>query len=262
MSSKGQRLRVGAFTVVIAALVTFVLIVFGGLRFWEKRDHYRIVFSTSVMGLEQGAPVYLDGIRVGRVDDLAISGDDLRKVVVAIELHPGTPVRTNTQAHLSMTGLTGLKAIELSGGTFDAAAVPVGGTIAEGEAQLDKVEKAAQVIADRATVLVAKADHVMDNLTQITDPKRFAALDDVLAQAKITTANLAAASASVRGVTSHSDDLVAQLRALVTANEGALRAAVFDLRQASRSLKETAREVQQKPSRLLFSNAPRDRELP
>jgi hypothetical protein len=37
---------------------------------------------------------------------------------------------------------------------------------------------------------------------------------------------------------------------------------MFDLRQASRSFKELARDVRQKPSRLLFSTTPSERKLP
>ena len=52
------------------------------------------------------------------------------------------------------------------------------------------------------------------------------------------------------------------MKQLITANEGPLRAAVFDLRQASRSFKELARDVREQPSRLLFSDAPGERKLP
>jgi phospholipid/cholesterol/gamma-HCH transport system substrate-binding protein len=269
MTSKAHKIRVGLFTLIAAAMATFVLFVFGGLRLWGHRDHYRIVLSSSVMGLEEGAPVYVDGIKVGQVDDMAIARDDLRLVIVDIEVDRGAPVRRDTRAHLSLTGLTGLKAVELSGGTLAAPALPPGGTIAEGEAPLDKVQRAAQEIADHSKELVAKADKVMDNLSQWTDPARLAAIDDVLAQARVAAKNLAEASASMRTigtpvqkVASDADALVVQLRTLVGANEGTLRAAMFDLRQATRSLKETAREVQQRPSRLLFSGAPKDRALP
>ena len=57
-------------------------------------------------------------------------------------------------------------------------------------------------------------------------------------------------------------DAVSSFKRLLTANEGPLRAAMFDLREASRSFKELARDVRQKPSRLLFSNAPAERKLP
>ena len=52
-------------------------------------------------------------------------------------------------------------------------------------------------------------------------------------------------------------------KGLVHDNEGIVHAAVVDLRQASRSFKELAREVRQRPSRLLFFGGSQgDRKLP
>ena len=52
------------------------------------------------------------------------------------------------------------------------------------------------------------------------------------------------------------------VRGLVAENRAPLAAAIADLRQASRSFKELAREVREQPSRLLMSSARPDRRLP
>jgi hypothetical protein len=49
---------------------------------------------------------------------------------------------------------------------------------------------------------------------------------------------------------------------MVRGNEGQLRSAVFDLRQASRNFKELSRDLKQKPSRILFSDSASERKLP
>ena len=56
--------------------------------------------------------------------------------------------------------------------------------------------------------------------------------------------------------------LIAEIKTVVRDNGSSLRAALADLRTASRSFKELSREVRQKPSRLLFSGEARDRKLP
>ena len=66
------------FTTVTLGLLGIVLVVFGGLSFWKKSDHYRIVFATSVIGLEPGAQVYLNGIKVGTVDEVDVAAADIR----------------------------------------------------------------------------------------------------------------------------------------------------------------------------------------
>jgi phospholipid/cholesterol/gamma-HCH transport system substrate-binding protein len=290
MASKAQSIRVGLFATAIIVLIAVVLIVFGGLRFWDTTDRYRIVFDTSVIGLEPGAEVYLNGVKVGTVDDVAIAHDDLRKVEVAVKLDHGTPVRRDTRAMLQYAGITGLKVIDLRDGTPGAPPLPPGGQIPASAGLLDKLEARAQTIIDQSAELMNRARVLTDDLIAVTEPAKLAAgnlaemsaslkalVDENragLRQSLVTLGqSLAAIQKAATGASQLLDgqaaqvlvnagDVVSELRNVVTANEGPLRAAVFDLREASRSFKELARDVRQKPSRLLFSKAPPERQLP
>ncbi len=290
MTTKTQKIRVGLFAAITAALIVVVVVSFAGIRFWESRDEYRIVFNGSVMGLQEGAHVFLNGIRVGTVENIDVAPEDLRKVVVKIKLRQNTPVHT------------GLKVIDLRDGTLASPRLAKGGTIAQGETILDKLEEQAKTLADqtvelmsRANEMMARSSQIIENLVAVTDPQKFQGMEEIVAQAKITAANLAAASnllkgmvtenrtalrssiaaveetarnasamldGKVAGLVTNAGSFMARLDNLVSANEGAVRSAVFDLRQASRSFKELAREVRQKPSRLFFSSAPSERKLP
>src|SRR5665647_3871538 len=137
MTTKAQKIRVGAFVVVTAVLLSVVLVVFGGLRFWEKHTSYNIVFGGSVMGLEVGATVHLNGMRVGRVDEVGTAPNDLQKVLVKISVKNGTPVHADTKAFLQFAGITGLKVIDLRDGTLTSPKLPGGSIISEGEGVLD-----------------------------------------------------------------------------------------------------------------------------
>jgi len=290
MVSKAQSLRVGLFATATLVLVAVVLIVFGGIRFWGSSDRYRIVFDSSVIGLEPGAVVYLNGIKVGTVETVAVEPSDLRKVAVAIEVQSGTPIRTDTRALLQYAGITGLKVIDLRDGSTAAAPLPSGGEIPAGATLLDRLEARAQAIIDQSAKVMDRAALLTDNLIAVTEPAKLAATNLAemssslkgmvdenragLRQSVVTLRqSLAAFHDAANGASQLIDGQVAQLvvnagdavssfRKLVTANEGPLRAAVFDLREASRSFKELARDVRQKPSRLLFSNAPSERKLP
>jgi phospholipid/cholesterol/gamma-HCH transport system substrate-binding protein len=290
MATQAQRIRVGLFAALTLGLLAVVLIVFGGLRFWEKSDHYRIVFDTSVMGLEPGAEVYLNGIKVGTVDDLQIPPEDIRKVAVLIKVKRGTPIHADTRAMLQLAGITGLKVIDLRDGSLAAPVLAPGAQIAAGIGILDKLEAQAQTIVDQTTVLMKRAGDVMeranvltDNLIAVTEPaqrtvtnlaemtgslkamvnENRAALRDTLGSIRQTATGASALiDGQVAPLFAGAGDVVAELKKLLTANEGPLRAAVFDLRQASRSFKELARDVRQKPSRLLFSSTPSERQLP
>jgi len=295
MTSKAHKIRVGLFVAVTAGLLVAVLVVFGGLRFWENHTSYRIVFDGSVMGLEQGATVYLNGIKVGRVDDIEVSTQDLSKVEVAISVKRDTPIHADTRALLSMAGITGLKVIDLRDGSLGSPRLAPDGVIAQGETTLDRFEKQAKDIAETSTQLMKRANKIVDNLVALTDPKQFEGISEILAQTTQASRNLAAMSGSLEAMVTenrialkttlvsvqetarsaskmfdeqigalvvNAGDFVNGLKNLINNNEGQLRSAMFDLRQASRSFKELARDVRQRPSRLLFSSNPGERKLP
>jgi phospholipid/cholesterol/gamma-HCH transport system substrate-binding protein len=299
MTDKRKQIRVGLLAVVAAGLAAVVVIVFGGIKFWHHRDRYAVVFDRSVMGLVEGAHVYLNGIEVGRVDDIRIDPADPGHVRVDIALDRGTPVRRDSHATLSLAGITGLKVLDIDPGTPAAAPLPPGGTIAAGEGALDKLEKRATALADqtgelmaRAGQLVDGANRVMTNLAEISDP---AAMRAIVEGARQTTAELATASRGISamvaenraalrrslaavsgaatsaetliddrvgGLVDNANLLVGDLRGIVHGNEAVLQATTTDLRQASRSFKELARELRDHPSRLLFSGDQPDRKLP
>jgi hypothetical protein len=123
-------------------------------------------------------------------------------------------------------------------------------------------------LMERANQIAQTAQEVVSNLDTLTDPKQ---LGSLIEQTRITAANLAAASGSLKGLI---DDNRVGLKSSVASIElaakrtadlvdnGQLRSAVADLRQASRSFKELARDVKQRPSRLFFGKAEPDRKLP
>ncbi len=291
-TTKAQKVRVGLFTVATIALIGVVIIVFGGFKFWKKHDHYRIELSGSVFGLENGAMVYLNGLRVGTVTDIGLSKTDLKKVELEISIERGTPIKTDTRAILQYAGITGLKVIDLRDGTLQAARLPEGGTILQGETLLDKFEDKAKTIADQSEQLMKSANKVVENLVVVTDPREYQA---ILKSAHATTENLAATSESMHAMinenraalhqsilsinetaksasqlldgqvaqlVANGGDLMSELKGFVRDNGVVLKAAMLDLRQASRSFKDLAREVRQKPSRLLFSKSAADRKMP
>jgi phospholipid/cholesterol/gamma-HCH transport system substrate-binding protein len=275
MASKSRRIVAGVFALAALALAALAILAFGALRVLRGGDVYRAEFEGSVYGLADGANVYLSGVRVGTVDAIELSPDDPRRVRVRIVVAAGTPVRTDTRAMLQFAGITGLKVIDLRGGTPGAPPLLPGSTIPAGQTVLDKLEQRAEEIADQTTALMARTNRILDHVARVTDPD-----GELVAVARRGAADLAAAGATMRAIadenraavrrsidavgrTAHgADEVIAQLKLLIRDNSPALRGAMFDLRQASRTLKDLAREVRQRPSRLLFSGAQRERRIP
>jgi phospholipid/cholesterol/gamma-HCH transport system substrate-binding protein len=274
-TSKQQKIRIGLFAVATGMLLSIVLVVFAGVHFWKARHRYYAEFDSSVYGLEQGADVFLNGIHVGKVGSIELAPHDISHVRIALDINADAPIHADTRAILQFAGITGLKVIDLRGGSLATPRLAPGSTIPVGETLLDKLQDRGLAMVDQtqellenANAIVAKADGIVDNLTRITDPEH---MGDIMTQTRAVAANLAQASAALHELI---DENRAGLRASVAAIEATakhaadlvdgnqVKAAVADLRQASRSFKELAREVRQKPSRLLFSKPEPDRKLP
>ncbi|QXI38616.1 MlaD family protein [Pseudomonas xantholysinigenes] len=110
---------------VLIGLVT-VLVVAGAMLFglWLTKSSvddafkdYEVVFNEAVSGLSRGSPVQYNGIKVGDVSSLRLDPKDPRRVLARVRLSGDTPVKEDTQAKLTLAGVTGNAFIQLSGGT-------------------------------------------------------------------------------------------------------------------------------------------------
>lgn len=169
METRANYVLIGAFTLAAAAF----MLLFGlwAAKYTSAKDWrlYDVVFDEAVTGLTEGGSVQYNGIGVGTVDDLRLDPDDPRKVIARVKLRAQTPVKTDTHAKLSFTGLTGTAFIQLTGGSPEA---PLLASENGDEVPVIETEASAlQNIAETANKLVARLDQVLseDNIRNITD---------------------------------------------------------------------------------------------
>jgi phospholipid/cholesterol/gamma-HCH transport system substrate-binding protein len=169
METKANYVLIGAFTLATAAF----LLLFGlwAAKYSSDRDwqEYRVIFSEPVTGLTEGSSVQYNGIAVGTVETLDLDPKDPRRVIALLKLKTDTPVKVDTHAKLSITGLTGVPFIQLTGGS------PGARTLASGDRDeipvIQAEASALQNIADTANRLVARMDEVLseENVKRIND---------------------------------------------------------------------------------------------
>ncbi len=125
METRANYLVVGTFT--LAALIgAFVFAVWLAKNSFDTRyATYDIYFAGSVAGVKTGGDVLYNGIRVGEVRSLRLAPRDPGRVRVRVEVDSSTPIGEDTVASLELQGLTGVAAIQLSGGAPDSAALPL-----------------------------------------------------------------------------------------------------------------------------------------
>lgn len=160
METRANYVLIGAFTLLTAAF----LLLFGlwAAKYTSDKDwrYFNVIFDEAVTGLTEGGSVQYNGISVGTVDALSLAPDDPRKVIAKVKLRASTPVKVDTHAKLSFTGLTGTAFIQLTGGSPDAALLV--GT--EDEIPTIITESSAlQNIAETANKIVARLDKVLSD---------------------------------------------------------------------------------------------------
>lgn len=128
----GRRFRVGI--VVLIALIAVMASIFTiGKRanLFRKKFPYETRFD-SASGLVTGNPVRLNGVNVGNVLEVVLSGnpaDRTVRVVYDVDRRAAPRLRKGTHASIKTIGLLGDKYIELEGGTAEEPEVEIGGTI-------------------------------------------------------------------------------------------------------------------------------------
>jgi phospholipid/cholesterol/gamma-HCH transport system substrate-binding protein len=133
-------------------------------RLLKEEDIYYVAYSdVSVSGLEVGSPVKYLGIKVGVIRDIRIDPSDVNRIIVKLALKPGTPIKEDAVADINAVGITGLKTIEIRGGSNNASFLNEEAFIGQGSSLTEDITGKAEVIAEKMEV-------VLNNLQAFTQP--------------------------------------------------------------------------------------------
>ncbi len=214
MATRAQKVRLSVFLIVsgTALLVLFLFLV--GSRMMKRMDWYYIEYrNISVTGLEAGASVKYQGVPVGRVTGLSIK--DASTVRVEIEIDHGTPIKSDSEAILTLVGITGLKFVEIIGGSQESDILEVGGTIQAGESMFE-------TISGRAEVILGKLEQVLNNLNILLSQETTQAIQDALVSI---------------------DELTSEVKGIVSANKSTVTSTMCNLDTLVVRLSATALEL-------------------
>jgi len=181
--SRAQRVRLGAFVITGLTLFVGTVVVIVGVAALQQRDLYEVRVPGSVGGLNAGAQVRYNGIRVGRVEGMAIDREDIGFVRVHVALDAGTPIMTDTVAVLEMQGITGLRYIELTGGTREASLLRPG-------SRIPAVGSTIELLSQRATSIASKLEDILENLRGLTSGMTAARFEESMGQVDATIASV------------------------------------------------------------------------
>lgn len=174
------------YTYVGAALLALLAALIGAivwLKDFGQADafvRYAIHFERqSLDGLDVGAPVQLRGIKIGRVEDYALSGGKVERVRVVVRLDRRTQVQPDTAAVITRNLVTGIASIALVTAPAGRAQLPQGvkdplPLIAEGQSDLDEIAGRFSQMGDQASVALANLNLLLtaENRTNLMETIR------------------------------------------------------------------------------------------
>jgi len=230
MKIKTQAIRLGIF-IFISVVVLFLLIFFfAANKLFEKSDHYFVSYrGLSVGGLEVGSPVNYLGIAIGSISDIFIDTKDVNVIIVELALKPGTPIKKDSYADIVSMGITGLKAIEILGGTNQAEFLNPGEYIKAGSS-------VTQEITGRATIIAEKAEKVINNLQLFTNPENLNKFSDAAQNIKLLAGQL---NNTVQMI----DTLVKVNRSALTATVSSAKVVAGNFVESSQTFKEATNSI-------------------
>lgn len=255
MYSKVNYALVGLFVVGLFAAFLWGLfwLTLGGET--KVYDRYRVYFQESVAGLNPKATVRYRGVQIGQVESIRLDPTNPDRVDVVLDIERGTPIRRNTIATLSTRGLTGIAAVELSGGGSQSLPLEK-----EPEQSLPVIQAGPSLVArldDAFNNILTNVNTLSNRLERLLGDENQTALTQVLQHLSVITGAVADRSDSLRqtlanvetftgALAQRSESLGKALDQLTAGLEksgdlGAqLRATLSDIRAGAQSVRRTA----------------------
>lgn len=120
MDTRINFLKIGLFVSLLSTLLIFSIFWLGKFGLESKKyDTYFTFFDDSINGLNIGSSIKYKGLDIGVVKNISINPKNSEEIKIELEIQKGTPIKHDNYAILGSLGITGLKYIELKGGSSE-----------------------------------------------------------------------------------------------------------------------------------------------
>ncbi|MGH8184663.1 MAG: MlaD family protein [Rhodanobacteraceae bacterium] len=245
METKAHHVLIGAFTLVVVALVLLFALWLGKTSLNKQHHYYDIVFTEAVTGLSKGSPVQYNGIQIGEVSQLKLDPNDPRKVLARIQVAADTPIKVDTRAKLGLLGLTGVAFVQLTGGA--PSSQPLIPTPSDPVPVIKSESSALSKLLSSGSDVVTSLNGILDRLSKIVSEQNVKRINSTLANINQTTSALAAERDDLRNLIQQAAAAAKQLnQTLAGTNQlvnGPARATLDRAAAAMTSLQQTTQTL-------------------
>ena len=156
MDTKINFFKIGLFVIALVTSLLILIFWLGKFGFEKKKfDEYQIYFKESISGLNIGSSIKYKGFEVGNVNEIKLNPLNSEEIQINIVIKKGTPIKEDNYAILGNLGITGLKYIELKGGSNDSKL-------------LQKDENGFRIISSKTSDLTTLVDSTTDLTNELT----------------------------------------------------------------------------------------------
>jgi|SRR5580658_232816 phospholipid/cholesterol/gamma-HCH transport system substrate-binding protein len=223
METRANYVAVGAFVLILLAGSFVAMIWLLRVQFRTEYSYFETHFEGPVTGLGKGAPARLNGIEVGRVQEIEFDPDDPKLVVVILQLRAALVIHSDAVASLETQGLTGVSYVEITGGTKESP--PLEAKEGRRYPIIASKPSSLQAVVNGAPEVLARVLVIADRISDLLDDQNRRAIADTLVNLRDTTAVFSRRAQDI-------DQMIAELGV-----------AAHNLSQATDSLRDTLAKV-------------------
>jgi len=167
MENRLSYILVGAFIFVLLIGGVLSILWLGNYSDKGSFKFYKISTKESVSGLNEKAPVKLQGVQIGEVRGITINPYNAEEVLVTVRVQENAPIKEDTYAIIEAQGITGLSFIQLQGGTNEAKELKTStkveeyGLIYSRPSTFSRLDKTITSLSAKAEMIFARAESVM-----------------------------------------------------------------------------------------------------
>lgn len=207
METRAHHVLIGAFALGITVLTLLFAVWLGRYEFDVRFAEYDVVFEGTVAGLDVGADVRYNGIKVGQVTDVHIEKADPNKVRVHVRVGGDTPVSTDTVATLETGILTGLSTIQLSGAAKGAKPESLRVTGDEDYPVIRSEKTGLQELIASAPELIAQGNQLLAQFNEIASSENIDYVSQIVRDIKAVSDALARSSGDIDTIVANAADI-------------------------------------------------------
>ncbi len=189
-----KEMAIGLVTIISLLVLYFGFNFLKGINIFKPTNHYYVKME-NVTELQKSSPVYIDGFKIGLVNEIHYMYDNPGTIIVQISLDKSMKVQTGSYAELT-SGFTTGASLKLVLNKYVSSYCSVGDTI-EGHAKPGLMDMVSEDLVPQLKQMLPRIDTILYGIQQITNHP---ALSESLNHIAKASANLEITTKQLNGM--------------------------------------------------------------